>query len=91
MKVETLCATKTVYDAIKTQEIKMHEYKVPDDILKYCSQARTKFSLLSSSVKAEKAREAEKRTASTIENEYKEAKKKNKHVGRRSRCLFEAG
>ena len=67
MKAETLCAIKTVYDAIKKHEIKVHEYKVPDDMLKYCSQARAKYSLHSDSVKVEKAKEAEKRKISTIE------------------------
>ena len=73
MKAETLCVIKTVYDAFKTHEIKVHEYKAPDDMLKYCSQARAKYSLHSDSVKAEKAKEAEKRKASAIEDEHEEA------------------
>ena len=52
IEAETLCAIKSVYDAIKTHEIKVHEYKVPDDMLKYCSQPRVKYSLQSDSVKA---------------------------------------
>lgn len=78
MKSETLCAIKTVYDAIKSLDIKVHEFKVPDEMLKYCSHARAKYSIYMDTIKAEKTKEAEKRKAAATEDQYTEAKKKLK-------------
>ena len=91
MKAKTLCAIKMVYDAIKAIDIKVHEYKVPDEILKYCSQARAKYLIHMDTIKAEKTKEAEKRKRAATEDEYTEAKKKNGSIGRRSQSMFEAG
>ena len=91
MKAKTLCAIKTVYDAIKAIDIKVHEYKVPDEMLKYCSQARAKYSIHMDTIKAEKTKEAEKRKRAATEDEYTEAKKKMKLLEEEAKaCLKQA-
>ena len=36
MKEQTLCAMKTVYDVLKSLDIKVHEFIVSDKMLQYC-------------------------------------------------------
>ena len=77
MKSETVCAIKTVCDAIKFPDMKVHEYKAPDEMFKYGCQAIAKFSIQMNTVKSKKTRKAEKRKAAAIEDQNTEAKKKN--------------
>ena len=91
MKTETLCAIKRVHDAIKTLEIDIYEYMVPDDMLKYCSQARAKYSMHKDAVKAEKAKVSEKRKVAAVEDKFTDARKKlNLLVQEAYVCLKEA-
>ena len=91
MKADTLCAIKTAYDAIKTLGIEVHKYKVPDDLVKYCSQARAKYAIHMDTVQEEKTKAAEKRKVAAIEEQYAEAKKKLKLLEEEaSACLKEA-
>ena len=53
METEILCAIKIIHDAIKNLEIKVHEYKVPNAMLKYGSRARAKYYIHKETVKAQ--------------------------------------
>ena len=91
MKTETLSAIKRVHDAIKTLEIDIYEYMVPDDMLKYCGQARAKYSMHMDAVKAEKAKVSEKRKIAAVEDKFSDARKKLKLLEQEAYvCLKEA-
>lgn len=91
MKTQTLCAIKLVHDTLKSQDVKVHQYEVPDKMLQYCSQARNKYSQYLISSQAEKKKEAEKRKNTDDEEKYQEAKKKMKMLeDEASSCLNEA-
>ena len=59
METETLCTIKIIHDVIKNLEIKVHEYKVPNAMLKYGSRGRAKY-YTKKKKKTVKAQKAEK-------------------------------
>ena len=64
---------------------------MPDDLVKYCSQARAKYAIHMDTVQEEKTKVAEKRNVAAIEEQYSEAKKKLKLLEEEaSACLKEA-
>ena len=89
MRAQTLCAMKTVYDAL--QSIKVHEFEVTDRMLQYCGQARSKYDLHLVDAKTTKKKEAEKRKGAVAEEAYIQAKKKLKTLeDEGNSCLKEA-
>lgn len=78
MKQQTLCAIKMVHDALKSQDIKLHQYDITDKMLQYCSQARAKYNHYILSSQEEKKKEAEKRKRGDDEEKYQDAKKRLK-------------
>ena len=80
-----------VPEAVKTLAINIYEYKVPDDMLKYCSQARAKYSMQMDAVKAEKAKVPVKRNRAAVEDKFTDARKKLKLLEEAAYvCLKEA-
>lgn len=61
MKKEALIGLKTVYDAMKSLDIKVHQFTVTDNILKSCHQAREKYDIYLMDMKTEEAWKVEKR------------------------------
>ena len=78
MKKETLVGMRLVYDTMKSQDVKIHEFNITDKMVQSCSQARAKYDIYLVDQTKAKAQQAAKRKASENEASYLKEKKKLK-------------
>lgn len=78
LKKETLIGLRIVYDTVKSLNIKVSEFKITDEMLKYCSSAKSRYNLHILDEKKSQEDENKKRKISAVESEITAARKKLK-------------